>query len=148
MRQPVRPHETRIESEVPFHDVDPMQIVWHGHYYKYFEVARTKLLRSLGLDAGEIIGELYLLMVSDSSCRYIDPLKYGERFEVAAWFEDVENRLCIDFEIQNLSSRRRCARGRTVLVSVDLEGRLLVKTPRAILGRIRRIDLPGDFRTD
>ncbi len=136
MSEASRLHETRVELEVPFHDVDLMRVVWHGHYYKYFEVARTKLLRSLGLDAGEIIGERYLLMVSDSSCRHINPLKYGDRFEVAAWFQDVENRLCIDFEIAELSSGRRCARGRTVLVSLDLDGRLLVRTPRAILERI------------
>ena len=30
--------------EVPFHDVDTMHVVWHGHYLKYFEVARCKLL--------------------------------------------------------------------------------------------------------
>ena len=132
-----RLHETRVELEVPFHDVDLMRIVWHGHYYKYFEVARTKLLRSLGLDAGEVIGERYLLMVSDSSCRYIHPLSYGDRFEVVTWFRDVDNRLCIDFEIQNLTSGQRCARGQTVLVSLDLERRLLMKTPSAILDRIR-----------
>ena len=137
MNEPSRLHETRVELEVPFHDVDLLRVVWHGHYYKYFEVARTKLLRSLGLDAGEVIGKRYLLMLSESSCRHLNPLKYGDRFEVAAWLQDVENRICIDFEIENLSSGQRCARGRTVLVSLDLEGRLLMKTPRAILDRIR-----------
>ena len=132
-----RLHETRVELEVPFHDVDVMRVVWHGHYYKYFEVARTKLLGSLDLDAGEVIGERYLLMVSDSSCRHINPLCYRDRFEVAAWFRDTDHRLCIDFEIRNLTSGQRCARGQTVLVSLDLERRLLLKTPKAILDRIR-----------
>ena len=26
--------------EVPFHDVDTMNVVWHGHYLKYFEIPR------------------------------------------------------------------------------------------------------------
>ena len=132
-----RLHETRVELEVPFHHVDLLRVVWHGHYYVYFEAARTQLLRSLGLDGVEIIEERYLLVVSDSSCRHIRPLTYGDRFEVAAWLADVENRLCIQYEIRNLSSGQRCARGRTVLVSLDLDGRLLLKTPRAILDRIR-----------
>jgi len=132
-----RLHETKVELEAPFHDVDLLRVVWHGHYYKYFEVARTKLLLSVGLDAGEVIGERYHLMVSDSRCHHIHPLRNGDRFEVAAWFHDVENRLCVDFEIQNLSSGERSARGRTVLVTVDLEGQLLLKTPDAILDRIR-----------
>ena len=29
-----------IELTVPFYDVDSMDIVWHGHYLKYFEDAR------------------------------------------------------------------------------------------------------------
>ena len=27
-----------IFGQVPFHDVDALHIVWHGHYYKYLEV--------------------------------------------------------------------------------------------------------------
>jgi len=136
MSRATRLHETRVELEVPFHDVDLLRVVWHGHYYKYFEVARTQLLRSLGLDAGTVIGEKYMLMVSESSCRHIRALEYGDRFEVTAWFHDVDHRLCVDFEIHKLDSGERCARGRTVLVSLDLEGRLLLKTPAAILDRI------------
>ena len=33
-----------VMIEVPFHDVDTMNVVWHGHYLKYFEIARCKLL--------------------------------------------------------------------------------------------------------
>ena len=25
---------------MPFHDVDALHVVWHGHYYKYLELAR------------------------------------------------------------------------------------------------------------
>ena len=41
--------QVEVELEVPFHDVDMLQLVWHGHYYKYFELARTQLLRQRGL---------------------------------------------------------------------------------------------------
>lgn len=32
---------------IPFHDVDMMQIVWHGHYVRYLEIARCALLDEL-----------------------------------------------------------------------------------------------------
>ena len=38
----------RAEIEVPFFDVDVMQIVWHGHYVKYLEVARCAFLDAIG----------------------------------------------------------------------------------------------------
>ena len=33
-----------VEMQVPFFDVDMLEIVWHGHYVKYLEVARCALL--------------------------------------------------------------------------------------------------------
>jgi acyl-CoA thioester hydrolase len=129
-------HEVRAQLEVPFYDVDILHVVWHGHYYKYFELARTELLRSIGLDAGDLIGPQYGLLVSESQCRHIQPLEYGERFEVSAWVRDFENRICIDYEITSLDRGQRSAKGRTVLVSTDLEGRLLLRTPQAIRDRI------------
>ncbi len=30
-----------VTFDIPFHDVDLMGIVWHGHYAKYLEVARA-----------------------------------------------------------------------------------------------------------
>jgi acyl-CoA thioester hydrolase len=132
----LRTHEVRVQLEVPFYDVDILRVVWHGHYYKYFELARTELLRSIGLDAGDLIGVRYGFLVSESQCRHVQPLEYGERFEVAAWIRDYESRICIDYEITSLDRERRSAKGRTVLVSTDLEGRLLLRTPQAIRDRI------------
>src|SRR5690625_7911324 len=37
-----------IELTVTFYDVDSMDIVWHGHYLKYFEDARCCLLDEIG----------------------------------------------------------------------------------------------------
>jgi len=39
-----------IRKTVPFYDLDPMQIVWHGNYFNYFEDARRELLEHLGID--------------------------------------------------------------------------------------------------
>jgi acyl-CoA thioester hydrolase len=128
-----RLHETSIELEVPFHDVDALHVVWHGHYYKYFELARTKLLRGLGLDQGELIGPRYRFLVVESRCRYAFPLRYGERARVTAWLRDVRNRVLVAYEVTNLSHGRRAARGHTALATLDREGRLLLETPGEIL---------------
>lgn len=32
-------HSCEIIHRVPFYDLDPMQIVWHGNYFNYFENA-------------------------------------------------------------------------------------------------------------
>jgi len=129
--------ETSIEHEVPFHDVDVTQRVWHGHYYKYLEFARTELFRTCGLEDPELVPGRYGLFVVETRCRYTFPLRYADRMRVSAWFRDVERRLAIGYEVTNLSHARRAARAHTILATVDREGRMLLETPREILDRIR-----------
>ncbi|HKE10127.1 MAG TPA: thioesterase family protein [Myxococcota bacterium] len=131
-----RLHETEIELQVPFHDVDALGVVWHGHYYKYLELARTKLLRSIGLDAGDLIGPRYRFLVIESRCRYAFPLFYGDQVRVSAWLRDFKHRIFIAYEVTNLAHRRRAARGHTVLATLDGDGRMLLETPDPILKRI------------
>ncbi len=33
-------YHTEIDMEISFHDADMMEVVWHGYYAKYFEIAR------------------------------------------------------------------------------------------------------------
>jgi acyl-CoA thioester hydrolase len=132
-----RPREVSVEHEVPFHDVDALRVVWHGHYFKYFELARTQLLRSCGLDAGELVGNRYQFVVIDSRCRHGGPLRYGDRVRTSAWFGDLRRRIHIAYEVWNLTLDRRAARGHTTLATLDREGGLLFETPDEIQRRIR-----------
>jgi acyl-CoA thioester hydrolase len=132
----VRLHETSVELEVPFYDVDALRLVWHGHYFKYFEHARTALLRGRGLDAGDLVGPRYQLVVVDSHCRHAYPLRYGDRFRVSAWFGDFRHRLMIRYEVANLTRGRRAARGHTALATLNAAGELLLETPPEIVARI------------
>ena len=131
-----RLHETSIEHEVPFHDVDVTQRVWHGHYYKYFEMARSALFRTCSLEDIDLIPRRFGLYVIETHCRYVFPLRYGDRMRICAWFRDVEHRLSIGYEVANLSQGRCAARGHTILAIVDREDRLLLETPREIRERI------------
>lgn len=127
-----RLRETRVELEVPFHDVDVMGVVWHGHYFKYLEAARTALLRSCGLDAGELIGGRYGFFVIEARCRYAYPLFYRDRMVVTAWLRDVAHRVFVAYEVTNVTHGRRAARAHTVLATTDLQRNLLLETPDEI----------------
>lgn len=126
-----------VEIEIPFHDTDPLGVVWHGHYYKYLELARTALLRSMDLDVPQIKALGYRLYIIESKCRYAYPLRYADEARVSAWLRDVANRINIAYEIYNVTENRRSARGHTILASTDAEGKLLLETPDALLSRLR-----------
>lgn len=132
-----RLREVSVEHEVPFHDVDALGVVWHGHYFKYFELARTKLLRECALDGGDLVGGRFQFLVVDARCRHVGKLRYGDRFESRAWFSELHRRVGIGYEVWNLTLGRRAARGHTALATLDRDGNLLFEVPEEIVRRIR-----------
>lgn len=132
----MRAHETAVELTVPFHDCDPLGVVWHGHYYKYLEIARTELLQPLGLDGQELVDSGHRMYVTDARCRYLSPLRYRDRVRVTAWLREWEQRIYVAYEVMNLTAARRAARAHTVLVVTDAAGTLLFEVPEALRARV------------
>ena len=115
-----------------------LRVVWHGHYFKYFEAARTELLHRVGLDAGKLIGPRFRFLVIDSGCRHVFPLHYRDRMRVRAWIRDYAHRIDIRYEVENLTHARRSARGHTQLATLDRDGNLLLNTPPEICACIEK----------
>jgi len=142
--------EVEVELEVPFHDVDALLVVWHGHYYKYLEIARTELLRACRLDIPDVAELDYRMLVVDSRCRYLWPLRYGDKFRVSARIADVEHRIAVEYEIHNLTANRCSARASTMLITTEANGALCLETPESVLERLNtrpalqgRVELSG-----
>jgi acyl-CoA thioester hydrolase len=131
------PSAVSVELEIPFHDVDVLEVAWHGHYPKYLELARTALIRSRRLDNDEMRALGFRLYVSEYFLRHVAPLRYGDRVRVHAWLVEVENRIRIAYQVQNLTLKKLAAQGWTVLVSTNAAGELCLETPAPVLERLR-----------
>lgn len=131
-------HAAHIDIEIPFHDVDILHIAWHGHYWKYFELARTELFRKLKLDVPDMIELGYAFVVIDVQCRHVQALKYGERARVSAWVLASEDKVEIAYDITSLEGGHRVARAKTTLVTMSGKDRaMLFETPDIIRTRLR-----------
>ncbi|HEB89986.1 MAG TPA: acyl-CoA thioesterase [Deltaproteobacteria bacterium] len=126
----------QVQTTIPFHDCDPLSVVWHGRYLEYFELARTELFKSHEIDVPQIRDLGFRLYVADVGCRYMFPLSYGDEIEVSARATAWTPMLRIVYSIQNLTRSRRSARGFTALATTDPAGRLLPETPHAIVERL------------
>lgn len=109
-----------VEIEIPFHDVDSIQMVWHGNHIKYFEIARTHLIRRFNYDMDEMAQSGIMWPVIECKCRYIQAISYGMIIVAKAWVTEVEHRLKINYLITEKSSQRRLAKGHTVQAAVDV----------------------------
>ena len=131
-----------VELKVPFHDCDPLFVAWHGWYYKYFEIARCALFAAHEIDVADMIPLKLGFYVVETRARHVGPLRYGDDFRVAAWFTEWESRVSVAYEIQNLTTGKRAARGKTVLVTTHRahhgpgEDQMLFETPKVLVERI------------
>ncbi len=132
----------RIALEVPFHDVDSMQVVWHGHYLKYLEIARTQLLLAAGYKYHEMQNAAILWPVVDVHCRYVSPLRFGERFEVEATIMEIEHRLKIKYLIFGQDGKKRL-KGSSTQLAVSRETGQIIETTE-LQQRLAQSDPPDE----
>lgn len=112
-----------VELTVPFHDVDMMGVVWHGNYFRYFEIAREALLNQFNYGYRQMKESGYLWPVVDTRVKYRDVLTFEQRFRVRARLEEYENRLRISYEIVDAVSGKRTTTGYTIQVAVEEKSR-------------------------
>jgi len=111
------------EILVPFFDVDTMNVVWHGHYVKYLEVARCALLDKIGHNYDAMVASGYAWPVIDLQLRYVRGAVFGQKLNVRANLVEWENRLKISYLISDLHSGERLTRAMSVQVAVDMSSR-------------------------
>jgi len=128
-----------VELEVPFHDVDAMQVAWHGHYLKYFELARCALLRTFDYDYPQMEASGYLWPVVECHLKYVRPARYGQKLRVEAKLVEYENRLRVDYVIHSADNGDRLTKGYTTQVAIEAATReMQFVSPPVLLEKIAK----------
>ena len=63
---------------VIYGDTDNMGVAYHANYFRWFEIGRSELLRSLGLPYKAIEAKGIFLPVSEAHCKYVASAKYDD----------------------------------------------------------------------
>jgi acyl-CoA thioester hydrolase len=125
--------KTTIDLQVPFYDVDIMAIVWHGHYVKYFELARCALLDKIDYNYEAMRDSGYFWPVIDLNLRYIKPARFGQWLTVSAELVEWEHRLKIKYLVVDKESHTKLTKGYSVQVAVHNETQEMCFLSPAIL---------------
>tara|TARA_R110002096_G_scaffold190214_3_gene371258 strand:- start:9928 stop:10353 length:426 start_codon:yes stop_codon:yes gene_type:complete len=108
-----------IDIEVPFHDVDVMKVAWHGHYIKYFEIARCALLRKFNYDYPQMEASGYLWPIVECHLKYVKPAFYGQRLRIEATLVEYQNRIKVSYQIFDAEDNTRLTKGYTTQIAID-----------------------------
>lgn len=105
-------HKTYLRPR--YADTDQMGIIHHAKYFEYFEIARTELLRSLGLPYAQLEEEGYLLPLTDCYAKFIKPIKYDQLIRIETTMENFSGvRIHLSYKIYDDETNELLSEGYT-----------------------------------
>lgn len=129
-----------IELSPAFHDLDPMAVVWHGHYLKYFELARCALLQKIDYDYPQMRDSGFMWPIVDFRSKYVGPARYCQKLKILAKIIEWEYRLKIEYLVSDAESGKALTRAYSIQVAVDINTEEMCFTSPAILREKLGID--------
>lgn len=117
------------ELRVRFNETDPLGIVWHGNYIKYFEDGREAFGRKYNISYLDVNSFGFATPIVKSACEHKLPLRYGEKAIVeVTYINTAAAKMIFQYEIKNEEGQVVCI-GETTQVFVDTNGELSLGLP-------------------
>lgn len=114
------------ELTVRFNEADPLGIVWHGHYVRYFEDGREAFGQAFGLSYLHIYKQGYSVPIVKVELDYKKSLKYGDRVIIETeYIPCLAAKLQFRYRLYNAETKELVAKGSTVQVFLDHPGNVL-----------------------
>lgn len=125
------------EKVIPFYDVDPMRVVWHGNYVKYLEEARCAWLATKDMTYYDMDQLGYAFPIVELKLKYIHPCSFGQKIIIRTQLENCENFLFFKYEISDAESGKKLCKAQTKQMCVSIQSReTLFEIPKIILKRL------------
>ena len=116
----------QTEILVRFNEADPLGIVWHGHYIRYFEDGREAFGKTHGLCYLEVYKKGFVIPVVRVHCEFKRALRYGDLVIVETKYIPTETaKLKFNYRLFNAVTNELVATGSSEQVFLDKESSTL-----------------------
>lgn len=113
--------EHEIQIRVRYSETDAMGFLHHGHYFAYFEMGRTELLRAQGGNYREMEDSGLYMVVVNIECKYRKPARYDDVLILKTRVSRVTPAK-LEHEYQLYRDGELLTEARSMLACVDREG--------------------------
>lgn len=112
--------------EVKFSEADPLGIVWHGHYIRYFEDGREAFGKEYGIGYLAFYKEGFVIPIVHVECDYKRSLRYGDTVKVEMEYIPTDAaKMLFNYRLFNVETNELVATGSSVQVFLDKDGTTL-----------------------
>lgn len=110
--------ETQIR--VRYAETDQMQVVYHGNYAQYFEVARAESIRQLGFTYGDMEAMGVMMPIIELHTKFLRPAHYDDLLTIKTVLKELPSDHRIEFhhEVYN-QGQKLLTIGRVVLYFIN-----------------------------
>ena len=115
---------TEVELRVRYAECDPQGVAHHASYPVWLEIARTELLRSMGIDYAAVEAGGILCVVARLSVRYRKPAHYDDVLDIACTATKTRG-VKIEHAYEVRRNEQVITTAETTLVCVDRGGRVV-----------------------
>lgn len=117
---------SRTEVLVRFNEADPLGIVWHGHYIRYFEDGREDFGKTHGLSYLDVYKLGFVIPVVSVQCDFKKSLRYGDRVIVESTYIPTEAaKIKFTYRLFKASTGELVATGSSVQVFLSKDDSML-----------------------
>ena len=110
----------RTEILVRFNEADPLGIVWHGHYIRYFEDGREAFGNQYGIGYLDFYKKGFVIPVVNVDCSFKKSLRYGDTVVVETTFIPCDAaKLLFSYRLYNKKNHQLVATGTSTQVFLD-----------------------------
>ena len=95
--------KVNLYINIPFYDVDKMNLVWFGNYFKYFDCARTLLFKKYKISILNKKSSIkkFIWPIVETNCIYRSAISYGDKVKVTAEMLNNKHFVKINYIIKN-----------------------------------------------
>jgi acyl-CoA thioester hydrolase len=120
------PMENKLVSttviQVRFNEADPLGIVWHGHYIRYFEDGREDFGNRYGIGYLDMFKMGFVVPVVNVDCSFKKSLRYGDTVIIETRFIPCDAaKILFNYRLFNKKTGDLVATGSSVQVFLDKE---------------------------
>jgi len=125
-------------------ETDRMGVVHHSHYFVWFEIGRTELLRDLGMPYAALEEEQLFMPVIEAAARYRAPVRYDEEVDVETELTEVTGvQVRFAYRLLRHPGGEPVATGFSLHAAVNEKGRPR-RLPQEVRERLLGLLAPGE----
>src|SRR6476620_917519 len=127
-------HQIRVR----YIETDQMGVVYHGHYFQYFESARAESIRQLGFTYADMEKMGVIMPVIEVQCRYLRPALYDDLLTIKVILKELPVHHKIEFHHEVFNEKKELlATAKIILYFLEAKSMKRTTMPEPLLKQLK-----------